>query len=74
MTKKAVLKFRATRGISRSKANALMLDDALVEALFGLKHAGVRSWDDEWCLLSKLGRLSAADSQNACPASDTPGG
>lgn len=57
MTRKAYLKFRSDRGISRPPSGALKLDDAVARELFGLQNSGIASWDDEWCLLGRLGRL-----------------
>lgn len=67
-TRKAVLKFRTDKGIARAGRNGLKLDPPLVQALFGLSDFVVEGWEDEACLLSKIGKLSGEDARGACGA------
>jgi hypothetical protein len=66
-SKRAVIKFRAANHISRKGALAMKLDKPLVKTLLGIPNLAVDGWEAQQCLMSKLGKLSEADSRDACP-------
>lgn len=66
MSRKAVLKFRADKHLGGYGRAALKLDAPLVEALFGIRDFAVEGWEDQHCLLTKLGKITGAGAGGAC--------